>query len=215
MESDTPSRYDIMSYLGDYYAHGEFGVIFTDKGWGDRLVKIVNLDAENDENLVNASQLQFFQTAIEIGEFKGIPKIYYALEFEVNEEIKNHITHTILKADSYEALQVLGLETGDTIGVWIMDKLESIGVNENLSLKENALLVSECAKDIWDIYQIYVTDLQSANYGQLPNGEFVIFDPIPSVDVPYQLYLMENEDIVKWFYENQVWVNGQPASKLQ
>ena len=204
-----------MTFLGDYYAHGEFGVIFTDKGWGDRLVKIVNLDAENDENLVNASQLEFFQTAIDIGEFKGIPKIYYALEFEVNHEIRKHILHVMLRSDAYDAIDVLGLEEGDTIGVWIMDKLESIGANPNLSLKDNARLVSQCAKDIWDVYQIYVTDLQSANYGQLPNGDFVIFDPIPSPDVPYQLYLLDGEEITNWFYENEVWVGGQPASKLQ
>ena len=49
METPVPYISDLMHMIGDYYAHGEFGVVFKAKGYGDRLVKIVNLDAENDE----------------------------------------------------------------------------------------------------------------------------------------------------------------------
>jgi len=215
METPVPYISDLMHMIGDYYAHGEFGVVFKAKGYGDRLVKIVNLDAENDENLVNASQMEMFQTVFDYGVFEGVPKIFYVLESEVNKMVKKHIEKVILRSNNPEAIRVLGLETGDTIGVWMMEELKHIGIDEELSLKENAMQVGRAAAKIWNEYQFFVTDLQSANYGQDGEGNFVIFDPIPSPDVPSILYFMDDEDqIAQWFYDNQVWVGGKPASKL-
>ena len=215
MTAPVPIEGDLMHILGDYYAHGEFGVVFKAKGYGDRLVKVVNLDAENDENLVNASQLEMFQAILDMEEFEGVPKIYYVLETEVDDMVRKHIEAVLNRSNQYEASRVLGLETGDTIGVWIMDELQNIGVDEELSLKRNAELVALAAAKIWNTYQFFVTDLSDKNYGQLDDGTFVIFDPIPSPDVPSFLYFTDDEEeIAQWFYENQVWVGGQPASKL-
>lgn len=215
MDSSIPVIGDLMHILGEYYAHGEFGVVFTAKGYGDRLVKIVNLDAENDENLVNASQLQMFQTVLDYGVFEGVPEIFYVLESEVTDMVRNHIKSVLMRSNNYEAIRVLGLEKGDTIGVWMMEELKIIGIDEELSLKSNAMNVGRAAAKIWNEYQFFVTDLQSANYGQNKAGEFVIFDPIPSPDVPSLLYFMDDEEkIAQWFYENQVWVDGKPASKI-
>lgn len=120
-----------------------------------------------------------------------------------------------MRSNNYEAIRVLGLEKGDTIGVWMMEELKIIGIDEELSLKSNAMNVGRAAAKIWNEYQFFVTDLQSANYGQNKAGEFVIFDPIPSPDVPSLLYFMDDEEkIAQWFYDNQVWVDGRPASKL-
>ena len=209
-----PNRSDLMHFLGDYYAHGEFGVVFEAEGYGDRVVKIVKHEAKKDEKHVNASQLEFFQTVLDYEEFEGVPKIYYVLECEVNHMVKKHIEHTLLKSNAYRAIEVLGLEEGDTIGIWIMDKLENIGTDKTLSERENALKVAYAAAQIWETYQFYVSDLQTANYGQLQDGSFVIFDPIPTIDFSESVYFMEGEDLVLWFYENEVWVDGKPAKSI-
>jgi len=201
-----PMRNDLLNFLGQYYNAGEFGVVFEMKGFPEHLVKIVNLDLEDDENLINQSQALFINDVYNVGNNGSLPNINYFLEFELTELIMNHIQHIILLSDAPRALQVLEMEDGDTMAVWIMEKLANIGKDEDLTDLENATLVGKAAAAIFEDYGYAVEDLQEDNFGQTNNDKFVILDPQIIENPPNELYLMNNNQLVEWFVKNKVWV---------
>ena len=212
IDSIRPIANDIMNYLGDYYASGEFGVVFERKGFPEWLVKIVNLDAEDDENLINQEQALFIDEVFKVGNNGSLPTIIYFKEFELTEMIKKHISNVILRNDAPRALQVLNMEIGDLMAVWIMEKLEHIGEDADLTNEENAIKVGQAAANIFEDYGYIVEDLHNQNYGQTNDGRFVILDPKIVTEPPNEVFLMDNEQLVKWFVENKVWMRDGKAS---
>ena len=172
-EPNTPIANDLLGFLGNYYDSGEFGVIFEMKQFPQWLVKVVNLDADDDENLVNQEQALFM-----------------------------------------EAREVLNMEEGDMIAIWIMEKLEHIGEDENLTNEENAHKVGEAAALIFENYGFIVEDLHSNNYGQTVKGDWVILDPQILTEPPNEVFLMDKEQLVNWFIKNKVWLKDGKASTM-
>ena len=131
-----PNYSDVMHFLGNYYACGELGVVFEEKGFPNWLVKVINQDAEDDENLVNMYQSQFFETVWEEQKFRGLPKLKYFWEGECENVVKNHLTHTILKSKSQAEVNILGLSEGDLMSIWIMERLDKIGTDHSKPLSK-------------------------------------------------------------------------------
>ena len=181
-EEKIPNYSDVMHFLGNYYACGELGVVFEEKGFPNWLVKVINQDAEDDENLMNMYQSQFFERVWEEQKFRGLPKLKYFWEGECENVVKNHLTHTILKSKSQTEVNVLDLDEGDLISIWIMERLDKIGTDHSKPLSYTVEGVAEAALNIWEDYGVIVEDLHEGNYGQRDDGTFVIFDPVPMID---------------------------------
>ena len=214
----VPNYSDVLHFLGDYYACGELGVIFEEKGFPNGLVKVINQDAEDDENLVNMYQSEFFEMVWQKKKFRGLPKLNYFWEGECENVVKNHLTHTILKSKSQAEVNILGLSEGDLMSIWIMEKLDKIGTDHSKPLSYTVEGVAEAAVSIWEDYGVIVEDLHEGNYGQRADGTFVIFDPMPLDDFSSQTVKLVLEDSSRdeqkqWFINNNIWVrdvNGNP-----
>ena len=211
----TPANYgDLMLFVGNYFSCGELGVIFEEKGWPSWVIKIVNQDAEDDVNLMNMEQTDFFQTVFRAKKYVGVPPLKFFWRGQVDEMVKNHLQHIILSTGGdkkYEALEGLALNRGDEIGVWIMERLASVGTNHHQPLAFTLKGVAEAAADIYTEYGYIVEDLHDSNYGQRENGEFVIFDPafvseIKFPDVYARFPEMTKGERMAWFIENTIWV---------
>ena len=213
-EPNTPIANDLLGFLGNYYDSGEFGVIFEMKQFPQWLVKVVNLDADDDENLVNQEQALFMEQVFEIGNEGGVPNLIYYKELALNKLYKNHIKNILLRGNYFKAIEVLNMEEGDMIAIWIMEKLEHIGEDENLTNEENAHKVGEAAALIFENYGFIVEDLHSNNYGQTVKGDWVILDPQILTEPPNEVFLMDNEQLVNWFIKNKVWLKDGKASTM-
>jgi len=211
-EEIVPNYSDVMHFLGNYYACGELGVVFEEKGFPNWLVKVINQDAEDDENLLNMYQSQFFERVWEEQKFRGLPKLKYFWEGECETVVKNHLTHTILKSKSQTQVNILDLDEGDLISIWIMERLDKIGTDHSKPLSYTVEGVAEAALNIWEDYGVIIEDLHEGNYGQRDDGSFVIFDPMPMRDNILFESLSRAEQ-KQWFIDNKIWVrdiNNEP-----
>lgn len=207
-----PNYGDIMHFLGDYYACGELGVIFEEKGFPNWLVKVINQDAEDDENLLNDQQSQFFKKIWIAQNFRGVPKLKYFWEGEARDVVIKHLTHTILKSKSQKEVNILGLDEGDMISIWIMERLNKVGTDHTKPLSYTVKGVAEAAVAIWEDYGVIVEDLHEGNYGQREDGSFVIFDPNPIDDFDeiyeeFETYTKAEQ--IQWFIDKQIWVRDE------
>jgi hypothetical protein len=215
-EEILPNYSDIMHFLGNYYACGELGVIFEEKGFPNWLVKVVNQDAEDDENLLNMYQSQFFEKVWKEQKFRGLPKLKYFWDGECEDIVINHLTHTILKSKSQAEVNILDLDEGDLMSIWIMERLDRIGTDHSKPLSYTVEGVAEAAVNIWEDYGVIMEDLHEGNYGQRDDDSFVIFDPMPmnlktSFIKVFEAFSREEQKL--WFINNKIWVrdiNNKP-----
>lgn len=217
----TPANYgDLMVLLGDYFSHGELGVIFEEKGYPDWLVKVVNQDAEDDTNLTNMEQTDFFQTVFDSGKFKGVPILKYFWRGRVDNMVIKHLHHLIHRGRWHgDAISVLDLDERDEVGVWVMERLASTGTDHSQPLSATLKGVAEAAADIYEEYGTIVTDLHDGNYGQRENGEFVIFDPAFLSTRQYpQIYAkfpsLSKGERMAWFIRFHVWVRTEEGKPM-
>ena len=216
---EQPPNYgDAMNFLGSYFDCGELGVIFEEKGFPNWVVKVVNQDAEDDENLLNMQQTDFVEKVFSTGVAAGIPRIRYFWRGEARNILINHIHHLILRTGSQEAINVLALEEGDEMGIWIMERLGSVGVDYSKPMIDTVNGVADAAVKIYKAYGVIVEDLHDGNYGQRSNGEFVIFDPL-ILDDELPIYRsfkrMNDAERKDWFIQQQVWVRKEDGTPLR
>ena len=207
-----PNYSDVLHFLGNYYACGELGVIFEEKGFPNWLVKVINQDAEDDENLLNMYQSQFFERVWKEQKFRGLPKLKYFWEGESVNIVIKHLTHIILKSKSQAEVNILDLDEGDLMSIWIMERLDKIGTDHLKPLSYTVEGVAEAAVNIWEDYGVIIEDLHEGNYGQRDDGTFVIFDPMPMDESSsqYKVFKAFSRDEQKqWFINNKIWVRDK------
>ena len=188
------------------------GVIFEEKGFPNWLVKVINQDAEDDINLLNMYQSQFFERVWKEQKFRGLPKLKYFWEGESVNIVIKHLTHIILKSKSQAEVNILDLDEGDLMSIWIMERLDNIGTDHLKPLSYTVEGVAEAAVNIWEDYGVIIEDLHEGNYGQRDDGTFVIFDPMPMDESSsqYKVFKAFSRDEQKqWFINNKIWVRDK------
>ena len=214
-EEIVPNYSDIMHFLGNYYACGELGVVFEEKGFPNWLVKVINQDAEDDENLLNMYQSQFFERVWKEQKFRGLPKLKYFWDGECEDIVINHLTHTILKSKSQAEVNILDLDEGDLMSIWIMERLDKIGTDHSKPLSYTVEGVAEAALNIWEDYGVIMEDLHEGNYGQRDDGSFVIFDPMPMMRNNEVFDSLSRDEQKQWFIDNKIWVRDVNNKPIQ
>ena len=179
-DSEIPVNWgDFWDWLGVYYSHGEHGVIYQTQGYPDYLIKVVNCDITDDDGM-NDKITEFFMDNADKG-ISGIPKIMSIVRCESEDGINNQLR---VKAEEGGASwmeigsQVLDLEVGDELGIWMMEQVPYIGLTHpRLTRQEMIRRVARAATEITVRTQVILKDLRPPNYGFRNDGSAVIFDP--------------------------------------
>ena len=167
---------DFLHYLGEFYNMGEYGIIYSTKWWPERVVKVVNCDITDGEG--NADQTAFFQEFWGM-EISGLPVISAFCRTKLTEPLKTRLEHGIAgtSADYQAAMNVLDMEIGDEIGMWVMEKAAYIGLTHpRMTKREMIKRVAQAAYNVGRETDYGISDLKESNYGFREDGSAFIFD---------------------------------------
>lgn len=178
--SKIPANWnDFWDWLGIYHSHGEHGVIYQAQGFTEYLIKVVNCDITDDDGM-NDKITDFFMETSTMS-ISGLPKIISIIRCESVEGVNNQLR---VKAEEGGASwmdigsQVLDLENGDELGIWMMERVPYIGLTHpRLTRQEMIRRVARAATEITMRTQVILKDLRPPNYGFRNDGSAVIFDP--------------------------------------
>jgi hypothetical protein len=186
MEGDgSPIYGDFLNYIGEFYNMGEYGVIYSTKWWPDRLVKVVNCDITDGES--NMEQTDFYEKFWDKG-IRGLPTITSFCRTKLTKPLKSRLEHGVVgsSGDYQAAMNVLDMEIGDEMGMWVMEKAAYIGLTHpHMTRNEMILKVAEACMDVWENTKYddlwlgggYVLgDLKDLNFGFREDGSAFIFD---------------------------------------
>jgi len=168
---------DFWDWLGIYHSHGEHGVIYYAQGRPQFLIKVVNCDITDDDGM-NDKITDFFMETADMG-LSGLPKIVSIVRCEAQVGINNQLKVMSEKGGSWlDVGQVLDLDVGDELGMWMMEKVPYIGLTHpRLTRQEMIRRVAKAATEITVRTQYILKDLRPPNYGFRKDGSAVIFDP--------------------------------------
>ena len=169
---------DFWDWLGIYHSHGEHGVIYYAQGYPQFLIKVVNCDITDDDGM-NDKITDFFMDNADKN-IQGLPAIISIVRCNAQNGINNQLKMKTQEggASWLEVGQVLDLEAGDEVGMWMMEKVPYIGLTHpNLSKNEMIVRVAKAAKEIQYATEMVLKDLRPPNYGFREDGSAVIFDP--------------------------------------
>lgn len=178
--SEIPANWgDFWDWLGIYQSHGEHGIIYQAQGYPQFLIKVVNCDITDDDGM-NDKITEFFMDNAD-KDISGLPQIISIIRCEAQDGINNQLK---VKAQEGGASwlelgsEVLDLEVGDELGMWMMEKVPYIGLTHpSLTRKEMIRRVARAATEITVRTQYILKDLRPPNYGFRKDGSAVIFDP--------------------------------------
>lgn len=169
---------DFWDWLGIYYTNGEHGAIFWQNGDPYSLIKIVNCDVTDDDS-TNDLMTEFFMDNSK-QQIEGLVRIYSIVETELMEAMHNKIQLQIQQGgEDWITIgkNVLDLEVGDKIGMWLMEKAAYVGLNHpDLTKREMLYRVANAAYNISTWTGDGMGDLKESNYGFREDGSAFIFD---------------------------------------
>ena len=181
----SPMYGDFLNYIGEFYNMGEYGIIYSTKWWPERLVKVVNCDITDGDS--NREQTDFFEEFWE-KEIRGLPTITAFCRTKLTKPLKSRLEHGVAGsgADYQAAMNVLDMEIGDEIGMWVMEKAAYLGLTHpHMTRKQMIKKVAEAAMDVWENTKsddlwvgggYILGDLKDLNFGFRKDGSAFIFD---------------------------------------
>lgn len=175
-DDGSPMYGDFLFYIGEFYNMGEYGIIYSTKWWPERVVKIVNCDITDGES--NMKQTDFYEQFWEKG-IRGLPTITSFCRTKLTKPLKSRLEHGVIgsSADYQAAMNVLDMEIGDEMGMWVMEKAAYIGLTHpRITKKEMIKRVAQAAYNIETETGFVLTDLKEPNYGFRQDGSAFIFD---------------------------------------
>jgi len=176
VEEKTPSWGDFFYWLDEYYAHGEYGVIYTNKRTPYELIKVINCDITDGDS--NYDQTEFFEENWKKN-IEGLVKIYSFARCEAKSGIMNQLSDCIAKAGTnyQQVISVLDLDVGDELAMWTMEKAAYVGLTHpDLTRDEMIERVAHAAYNVQTRTGYAITDLKPQNYGFRNDGSAIIFD---------------------------------------
>ena len=177
IEGDGSPMYgDFLNYIGEFYNMGEYGIIYSTKRWPKRLVKVVNCDITDGES--NIEQTDFFEEFWE-ERIRGLPTITAFCRTKLTKPLKSRLEHGVAGSGGnyQEAMNVLDMEVGDEMGMWVMEKAAYIGLTHpRMTKREMIKRVAQAAYNIGIETDHGISDLKESNYGFREDGAAFIFD---------------------------------------
>ena len=176
VEEKTPSWGDFFYWLDEYYAHGEYGVIYTNKRTPYELIKVINCDITDGDS--NYDQTEFFEENWKKN-IEGLVKIYSFARCEAKSGIMNQLSDCVAKTGTnyQQVISVLDLDVGDELAMWTMEKAAYVGLTHpDLTKDEMINRVAQAAYNIAIQTGYEVGDLREPNYGFRQDGSAFIFD---------------------------------------
>ena len=177
IEGDGSPMYgDFLNYIGEFYNMGEYGIIYSTKWWPERLVKVVNCDITDGES--NIEQTDFYEQFWEKG-IRGLPIITAFCRTKLTKPLKTRLEQGVVGsgADYQEAMNVLDMEVGDDMGMWVMEKAAYIGLTHpRMTKREMIKRVAQAAYNVGRETDYGISDLKESNYGFREDGSAFIFD---------------------------------------
>lgn len=170
---------DLGVMAGPYFNHGEYGILFGMKGYGEQVLKIMNLDTFTEGEPDEANRMMWdFLNEWRMEGVKNLPKISYWLEQEVYPEtihtVKMLCAHNN-KMELYDS--ILDFEVGDTIGAYSVELLEIPNTDFDTFTQQQKYrkMVAQAVVNIYEETGEVLTDFRKPNVGM--RGETcVIFD---------------------------------------
>jgi hypothetical protein len=172
----NPSWGDFFAWLGEYYTHGEYGVIYSDKRTPYQLIKVLNCDITDGDS--NAAQAEFFEENWNRN-IEGLVKIYSFTRCKAKSGIMNPVQNKVAatNANYVEVMRVLDMDIGDELAMWVMEKANYVGLTHpDLTKDEMIDRVAHAAYSIGTRTGYGIGDLKEPNYGFRQDGSAFIFD---------------------------------------
>jgi hypothetical protein len=177
----VPTYGDFLYWLGLFVDKGEYALIFADNRTPYQLIKVANLDLTDGD--ANYDLSEFIEDNWKRN-IEGLVKVHSFTKCIATPQLKKTFFDKIRESGAKvrPLMQILDMDTGDEMAMWVMEKVAFVGLSHpDLSREEMIDRVASAAYNIGTRTGYVLTDLKPQNYGFRTDGSAIIFDFNPDM----------------------------------